>query len=105
FHDKQWEAIVMDRSISMLERDKNHPSVLIWSLGNESYVGEVLLNVANYFRKADHTRLVHYEGVFYDRNFSACSDMESRMYAKPADRSEERRVGKEGRCESLASEE
>ncbi|MCM3633015.1 glycoside hydrolase family 2 TIM barrel-domain containing protein [Paenibacillus camelliae] len=84
-HDKEWEAIVMDRAISMLERDKNHPSVLIWSLGNESYVGEVLLNVANYFRKADHTRLVHYEGVFYDRNFSACSDMESRMYAKPAD--------------------
>src|SRR5690606_2513327 len=84
-HDKEWEAIVMDRAISMLERDKNHPSVLIWSLGNESYVGEVLLNVANYFRKADHTRLVHYEGVFYDRNFSAFSDMESRMYAKPAD--------------------
>ncbi|MBB3111320.1 beta-galactosidase [Paenibacillus phyllosphaerae] len=81
----EWNDIVMDRAISMLERDKNHPSILIWSCGNESYVGEVILNCANYFREADPGRLVHYEGVFYDRNYSATSDMESRMYAKPAD--------------------
>ncbi len=81
----EWQDIVMDRAISMYERDKNHPSVLIWSLGNESYVGEVLVNVARFFRSSDSSRLVHYEGVFYDRNFSEASDMESRMYAKPAD--------------------
>lgn len=81
----EWEPIVMDRAISMYERDKNHPSIVIWSLGNESYVGEVLVNVARYFRSSDSSRLVHYEGVFYDRAFTEASDMESRMYAKPAD--------------------
>ncbi|PZD96869.1 beta-galactosidase [Paenibacillus sambharensis] len=80
----EWEPIVMDRAISMYERDKNHPSILIWSCGNESYAGEVLLNVTKYFHSVDPSRLVHYEGVFYDRNYSATSDMESRMYAKPA---------------------
>ncbi|MGO4537351.1 glycoside hydrolase family 2 TIM barrel-domain containing protein [Paenibacillus sp. 2TAB19] len=81
----EWQPIVMDRAISMLERDKNHPSILIWSCGNESYAGEVILNVSNYFREADPSRLVHYEGVFHNRAFDDTSDMESRMYAKPAD--------------------
>uniref|UniRef100_UPI002870A2EF glycoside hydrolase family 2 TIM barrel-domain containing protein n=1 Tax=Niallia taxi TaxID=2499688 RepID=UPI002870A2EF len=49
----EWEDIVMDRAISMVERDKNHPSILIWSCGNESYAGEVILHVANYFRSKD----------------------------------------------------
>ncbi|MBD2871604.1 glycoside hydrolase family 2 TIM barrel-domain containing protein [Paenibacillus arenilitoris] len=81
----EWRDIVMDRAISMYERDKNHPSILIWSLGNESYVGDVLVDVARYFRSVDGSRLVHYEGVFYDRKFTEASDMESRMYAKVAD--------------------
>ncbi|WP_223594416.1 glycoside hydrolase family 2 TIM barrel-domain containing protein [Neobacillus bataviensis] len=81
----EWEAIVMDRAISMVERDKNHPSILIWSCGNESYAGEVILNVSKYFKKADPSRLVHYEGVFHNRTYNDTSDMESRMYAKPAD--------------------
>ena len=81
----EWEAIVMDRAISMVERDKNHPSILIWSCGNESYAGEVILNVSKYFKKVDPSRLVHYEGVFHNRDYNATSDMESRMYAKPAD--------------------
>ncbi|MDQ0059210.1 glycoside hydrolase family 2 TIM barrel-domain containing protein [Paenibacillus harenae] len=81
----EWQDIVMDRAISLYERDKNHPSVIIWSLGNESYVGDVLVNVARYFRTVDPSRLVHYEGVFYDRAFTEASDMESRMYAKVAD--------------------
>lgn len=81
----EWQDIVMDRAISMLERDKNHASILIWSCGNESYAGEVLRNVANYFRATDPSRLVHYEGVFHNRTYDDTSDMESRMYAKPAD--------------------
>lgn len=81
----EWQPIVMDRAISMVERDKNHPSILIWSVGNEAYAGEVLLNVSNYFRETDPSRLVHYEGVFHNRKYDATSDMESRMYAKPAD--------------------
>ncbi|AIQ43670.1 glycoside hydrolase family 2 TIM barrel-domain containing protein [Paenibacillus sp. FSL R7-0312] len=81
----EWQDIVMDRAMSMLERDKNHPSILIWSCGNESYAGEVILNVSHYFRKTDPGRLVHYEGVFHNRKYNDTSDMESRMYAKPAD--------------------
>ncbi|WP_407271332.1 glycoside hydrolase family 2 TIM barrel-domain containing protein [Radiobacillus sp. PE A8.2] len=82
---KEWENIVMDRAISMYERDKNHPSIIIWSCGNESYAGEVILNVSKYFKSVDSSRMVHYEGVFYDRDYNDTSDMESRMYAKPAD--------------------
>ncbi|MWV46787.1 DUF4981 domain-containing protein [Paenibacillus sp. HJL G12] len=81
----EWKDIVMDRAVSMLERDKNHPSILIWSCGNESFGGEVIYQVSEFFRKADPSRLVHYEGVFNDRRFNDTSDMESRMYAKPAD--------------------
>lgn len=81
----EWENIVMDRAVSMFERDKNHPSILIWSCGNESYAGEVILNVSKYFKRADSSRLVHYEGVFHAREYNDTSDMESRMYAKPAD--------------------
>ncbi|XJZ26756.1 glycoside hydrolase family 2 TIM barrel-domain containing protein [Bacillota bacterium Lsc_1132] len=79
----EWQKIVMDRAISMFERDKNHPSILIWSCGNESYAGEVILNVSKYFKKVDPSRLVHYEGVFHNRDYNETSDMESRMYAKP----------------------
>ncbi|GMK41398.1 beta-galactosidase [Paenibacillus sp. CCS19] len=80
----EWHDIVMDRAVSMVERDKNHPSILIWSCGNESYAGEVILSVSNYFRERDSSRLVHYEGVFHNRDYDATSDMESRMYARPA---------------------
>ncbi len=81
----EWQNIVLDRAVSMFERDKNHPSILIWSCGNESYAGEVILNVTRYFKSVDSSRLVHYEGVFHNREYNDTSDMESRMYAKPAD--------------------
>src|SRR5699024_9094427 len=81
--DLRWNEIVLDRAKSMYDRDKNHPLILIWSCGNECYAGEVLLNVANYFRQKDPQRLVHYEGVFHCREFDQISDIESRMYAKP----------------------
>ncbi|MDO4275550.1 MAG: glycoside hydrolase family 2 TIM barrel-domain containing protein [Eubacteriales bacterium] len=78
----QWKEAVMDRAVSMYERDKNHPSVLIWSLGNESYVGDNIQTMSEYFHKVDSTRLVHYEGVFQNRKYDSITDMESRMYAK-----------------------
>jgi len=81
----QWQEVVIDRATSMLERDKNHPSVLIWSCGNESYAGEDIFQMSEYFRGADPSRLVHYEGVFWNREYEKISDMESRMYAKPVD--------------------
>ncbi|NRT70425.1 glycoside hydrolase family 2 TIM barrel-domain containing protein [Clostridium beijerinckii] len=81
----QWQAAVLDRASSMVERDKNHPSVLIWSCGNESYAGEDIYQMSKYFRKKDPSRLVHYEGVTRCREFDDTSDMESRMYAKAAE--------------------
>ncbi|WP_069997407.1 glycoside hydrolase family 2 TIM barrel-domain containing protein [Cellulosilyticum sp. I15G10I2] len=76
----EWLECVLDRGRSMLQRDKNHPCILIWSCGNESYGGENLYKLAELFRTSDPTRLVHYEGVFWDRRFDQTSDMESRMY-------------------------
>jgi beta-galactosidase len=81
----EWQAAVSDRALSMLERDKNHPSILIWSCGNESYGGQVIYNMSNLMRARDDTRLVHYEGVANDRRYNDTSDMESRMYTRPWD--------------------
>lgn len=81
----EWNDIVMDRAVSMVERDKNHPSILIWSCGNESYAGDVILNVSKYFQEVDPSRVVHYEGSFWNRAYEDITQMESRMYAKPAD--------------------
>ncbi|MBS5951682.1 MAG: beta-galactosidase, partial [Clostridium sp.] len=81
----EWKEAVLDRAESMFERDKNHPSILIWSCGNESYAGTNILEMTKYFHNKDDSRLVHYEGVFWNRDFDEICDMESRMYAKPAD--------------------
>lgn len=80
---EEWKEAVIDRAKSMFERDKNHPSILIWSCGNESYAGTCIEAMSDYFHAKDDTRLVHYEGVFWNREFDHISDMESRMYAKP----------------------
>ncbi len=79
----EWQACVLDRANSMFQRDKNHASILIWSCGNESYAGECIANMTKFFHAQDDTRLVHYEGCFWNREYEHCSDMESRMYAKP----------------------
>ena len=81
----QWKEACLDRAKSMFERDKNHASILIWSCGNESYCGDDIAAMAEYFHKTDTTRLVHYEGVTWNRAYDSITDMESRMYAKPVD--------------------
>lgn len=81
----EWKEMMYDRIRSCFHRDKNHPAVLIWSVGNESFGGETIYEMSELFRKLDDTRLVHYEGVFNDRRYNDSSDMESRMYAKAAD--------------------
>lgn len=77
--------MMLDRVKSCYERDKNHASILIWSLGNEAYGGENLKKMADLFRQLDDKRLVHYEGIFHDRRFNDSSDMESQMYPSVAD--------------------
>lgn len=81
----EWKEAVVDRARSMYERDKNHPSILIWSCGNESYAGDDIAAMTEFFHEKDATRLVHYESVFWNRKYDFISDMESRMYAKPAE--------------------
>ena len=75
-----WEPLLLDRINSCYQRDKNHPAILIWSVGNESFGGTVIEKMADLFRKLDPNRLVHYEGLFNDRSCPDTSDMESQMY-------------------------
>ena len=80
-HNKpEWLYMMLDRANSMYQRDKNHPAILIWSCGNESFGGKDIYEMSQLFRKNDSTRLVHYEGLFHDRSYNDTSDMESQMY-------------------------
>ena len=76
----EWLDMMLDRANSMYQRDKNHPAVLIWSCGNESFGGKDIFEMSQFFRREDPTRLVHYEGVFHDRRYNDTSDIESQMY-------------------------
>ncbi|GAA4066215.1 glycoside hydrolase family 2 TIM barrel-domain containing protein [Nonomuraea soli] len=79
--DPRWEQALLDRMRRMVERDKNHPSVIMWSLGNEAGTGRNLAAMAAWTRGRDSSRPIHYEG---DR---ACPDVDvhSRMYASHAE--------------------
>jgi len=79
----QWRANVVDRCNSMMQRDKNHPSVVLWSLGNESWGGDNFLHMHDHLSRHDPSRPVHYEGIFHSRAWEAASDIESRMYTRP----------------------
>ncbi len=59
--DPTWKAACVDRMANMVARDKNHPSVIIWSLGNEAGFGDNFRHMAAYARQADPTRPVQYE--------------------------------------------
>lgn len=80
----EWEDVVLDRARNNFETFKNHVSVLFWSLGNESYAGEALVQMNRFFKEKDSSRLVHYEGVAnYPEYKDRISDMESQMYTPP----------------------
>lgn len=80
----QWKAVVVDRARNNYEMLKNHASILFWSLGNESYAGDDIQAMQDYYKSVDSTRLVHYEGVVQNRKYEdVISDVESRMYASP----------------------
>lgn len=80
----QWRETLLDRATSMLERDKNHPSIIMWSCGNESFGGTNLRDVADYLRSRDQ-RPVHYEGVHWDPRYPETTDVVSQMYTPAAD--------------------
>jgi beta-galactosidase len=75
--DPRWRAAYLDRIQRTVERDKNHPSVIMWSLGNESGRGQNLATMAEWVHQRDPDRPVHYEGDPDSRYV----DVYSRMYA------------------------
>ncbi|MBQ6065822.1 MAG: DUF4981 domain-containing protein [Clostridia bacterium] len=83
----EWKAACVDRARRLYERDKNHVSVIMWSLGNESGCGENHRFMARYIRQRDKNALIHYENAHLEyaekvgKDFSDISDVESRMYA------------------------
>lgn len=77
-----WMEMMLDRVNSQYQKDKNHCSILIWSCGNESFGGKVIHEMSDLFRRLDPTRLVHYEGVVWDRRYNDSTDIESHMYPK-----------------------
>ncbi len=80
--DPLWTELVLDRARTNFEVFKNHPSILFWSLGNESYAGKAIEAMHQFYKQTDPSRLVHYEGVFHNSQYKATvSDMESQMYA------------------------
>ena len=79
-NDPAWEPAFVDRAARMVERDKNHPSVIIWSLGNESGYGPNHDAMAAWIRAHDPTRPIHYEPAFD----APVVDMVSVMYPRLA---------------------
>ncbi|MFF7177105.1 glycoside hydrolase family 2 TIM barrel-domain containing protein [Streptomyces sp. NPDC008121] len=79
--DDSWTPALLDRAARTVERDKNHASVIIWSLGNECGTGAGLTAMAAWIRDRDPSRPLHYEG---DRS-CADTDLYSRMYASHAE--------------------
>ena len=80
----EWENACMERISCLYERDKNHPSVICWSLGNECSSGENFRKMYDYLKLKDNTRFVHYESVWdNDGERKDVSDVYSYMYAKP----------------------
>ncbi|MCD7723857.1 MAG: DUF4981 domain-containing protein [Clostridiales bacterium] len=78
----EWERACMERIKALYNRDKNHTSVVCWSLGNESLGGETPKKMYAWLKEADPSRFVHYE-CYGDPNEKQLSDVMSRMYAKP----------------------
>ena len=76
-----WNDAFMDRAIRMAERDKNHPSVIFWSLGNESGYGPNHAAMSGWLHEFDPTRFVHYEGAQGDPD-PATVDVISRFYPR-----------------------
>lgn len=75
--DPQWREAYLDRIERTVERDKNHPSIVIWSLGNEAGTGGNLAAMSAWVHGRDPSRPVHYEGDYT----GAYTDVYSRMYS------------------------
>ena len=88
-HDPDWRDAYIDRAERMLECDKNHPSIIFWSLGNESGCGENHRQMGLWIKNRDNSRLVHYQNAYdgFDNHYGDSKDIKcdyidvhSRMY-------------------------
>ena len=77
-----WHNAFVERAIRMVERDKNHPSVILWSLGNETGCGPNHAAMAAWIKDYDSTRPIHYEGAVGRPKDPYYVDVISRMYAR-----------------------
>lgn len=75
--DPCWESVYVDRAERMFERDKNHASIIMWSLGNESGKGCNIISMAKWIKAKDSTRPIHYEAAGQNEYV----DVYSRMYS------------------------
>lgn len=82
---EEFNDLIMAKNEAIYKRDHNHPSIIIWSLGNESSVGSVLKNSYKFFKEIDPLRLVHYEGCYYKKKYAALTDIDSGMYVTADD--------------------
>jgi beta-galactosidase/beta-glucuronidase len=78
--DPDWEAACMDRLTRMVERDKNHPSIIIWSLGNESGYGRNQDTMYDWLKQRDPSRPVHFDTQLQREDPVHATDMLSTMY-------------------------
>lgn len=95
--DPAWKEAYLDRAQRMLERDKNNPCIIMWSVGNESGIGQNHADMAAYYRKRDETRLIHSEDgtrrrmdMLHDdskKDIVNCPyvTIDSRMYTEPGE--------------------
>lgn len=78
----QWHAAFLDRAVRMAERDKNHPSVICWSMGNEAGYGPNFAAISAWLKEFDPTRFIHYEGAQGIPNDPNTVDVISRFYPR-----------------------
>ena len=78
--DPAWRAAYVDRAERMVQRDKNHPSIILWSLGNEFGYGPNHAAMTEAIRALDPTRPIHYESAYDAPDEDAAVDLISRMY-------------------------
>lgn len=83
--DPMWNAAFMDRAIRMAERDKNHPSIIFWSMGNEAGYGANFASISAWLKDFDPTRPIHYEGAQGTPTDPKTVDIISRFYPRVQD--------------------
>ena len=81
--DVRYEKLVTTKIRNMYLRDKNHPSIILWSLGNESGSGLNFIKMKEVLKALNPEALTHYENAYFDRRYEDCSDVLSMMYPTP----------------------